>query len=62
MMRRAFLISLLLLTPFAVYWQTVFHEFGFRDDYSLLREVHEEPGKVLRLTCLLYTSPSPRDS
>jgi hypothetical protein len=50
MKRRAFLISLLLLTPFAVYWQTVFHEFGFRDDYSLLREVHEEPGKVLRLT------------
>jgi hypothetical protein len=50
MMRRAFLISLLLLTPFAVYWQTVFHEYGFRDDYSLLREAHEEPGKVLRLT------------
>ena len=41
---------LLLLTPFAVYWQTVFHEYGFRDDYSILREAHEEPGKLLELT------------
>ena len=38
------------LTPLAVYWGTVFHEFGFRDDYSLLREAHEEPGKVPRVT------------
>ena len=50
MIRRALWVGLLLLTPFAVYWQTVFHEYGFRDDYSLLREVHEEPGKVIRLT------------
>ncbi len=50
MTRRALWVGLLLLTPFAVYWQTVFHEYGFRDDYSLLREVHEEPGKVMRLT------------
>lgn len=50
MTRRALWIGLLLLTPFAVYWQTVFHEYGFRDDYSLLREAHEEPGKVLRIT------------
>jgi len=50
MTRRAFWVGLLLLTPLAVYWQTVFHEYGFRDDYSLLREVHEEPGKVMRLT------------
>ena len=50
MTRRALWVGLLLLVPFAVYWQTVFHEFGFRDDYSLLREVREEPGKVIRLT------------
>jgi hypothetical protein len=50
MMRRVFLVSLLVLTPIAVYWQTVFHEYGFRDDYSLLREAHEEPGKLLRVT------------
>jgi hypothetical protein len=50
MRRKAIWLGVLLLAPFAVYWQTVFHEFGFRDDYSLLREVHEEPGKVLRLT------------
>lgn len=50
MMRRALWVGLLLLTPLVVYWQTVFHEFGFRDDYSLLREAHEEPGKLLKLT------------
>jgi hypothetical protein len=50
MTRRALWIGLLLLTPLAVYWQTVFHEYGFRDDYSLLREAHEEPGKLLKLT------------
>ena len=33
-----------------MYWQTVFHEYGFRDDYSLLREAHEEPCKVFRIT------------
>jgi len=43
-------LCLLLLAPLAVYWQTVFHEYGFKDDYSLPREAHEEPGKVLRLT------------
>jgi hypothetical protein len=50
MLRKALWLGVLLLAPLAVYWQTVFHEFGFRDDYALLREVHEEPGKVLRLT------------
>jgi hypothetical protein len=41
---------LLCITPLAVYWQTVFHEYGFRDDYSLLREAHEEPFKLFRIT------------
>jgi hypothetical protein len=43
-------LGLLCITPLAVYWQTVFHEYGFRDDYSLLREAHEEPFKLFRIT------------
>ena len=43
-------IALLTIAPLAVYWQTVFHEYGFRDDYSLLRESHEEPFKLFRIT------------
>ena len=43
-------LGLLGITPLAVYWQTVFHEYGFRDDYSLLREAHEEPFKLFRIT------------
>lgn len=49
-MKRIVLYLAFLLVPLAVYWGTVFEEFGFRDDYSLLREVHEEPGKVPRVT------------
>ena len=47
---RKFLLVVMLLLPAAVYWQTVFYDYGFRDDYSLLREAHEEPGKVFKLT------------
>lgn len=43
-------LGLLFVTPLAVYWPTVFHEYGFRDDYSLLREAHEEPFKLFRIT------------
>ena len=43
-------LGLLFVAPLAVYWQTVFHEYGFRDDYSLLREAHEEPFKLFRIT------------
>lgn len=51
MSRKAAILSVLLfLTPVAVYWSTVFHDFGFRDDYAHLREVHEEPGKLLKFT------------
>jgi hypothetical protein len=49
-MHRVVLLAVLLCTPLAVYWQTVFSEYGFRDDYSLLREAHEDPGKLARLT------------
>ena len=47
---RVLLLALLLLLPSAVYWQTVFHDYGFRDDYAHLREVRDEPGKLFRLT------------
>jgi hypothetical protein len=40
----------LLVLPITVYWQTVFHEYGFRDDYAHLREVREEPGKLFNFT------------
>ena len=43
-------LGLLFVAPLAVYWQTVFHEYGFRDDYSLLREAHDEPFKLFRIT------------
>src|SRR5215471_18351403 len=43
-------VCLLFVAPLAVYWQTVFHEYGFRDDYSLLREAHDEPFKLFRIT------------
>src|SRR5262245_62229331 len=48
--KAAILLVLLFLTPVAVYWGTVFHDYGFRDDYAHLREVHEEPGKLLKFT------------
>jgi hypothetical protein len=40
--------SALLLLPLVIYSDTLFARFGFRDDYAILREVHEEPGKVVR--------------
>lgn len=41
---------LLLLTPLMVYWQTIFTEYGFHDDYSNMREAREEPGKLVKFT------------
>lgn len=40
--------SALFLLPLIIYSNTLFARFGFRDDYAILREVHEEPGKVVR--------------
>src|SRR4030095_1082210 len=39
----------LLLLPSALYYDTISAHYGLRDDYSLLRASHEEPGKVLHL-------------
>ncbi|QRN99071.1 hypothetical protein JRI60_08640 [Archangium violaceum] len=45
--------ALLFLLPLATYWRTIFHRYGIRDDYSILREVQEEPGKVLRVCAMI---------
>ncbi len=50
MIRTRICLYILLLTPLAVYWQTIFHDYGLRDDYSHLREAREEPGKLVKFT------------
>lgn len=50
MIRTRICFYVLLLTPFLVYFQSVFHEYGLRDDYSHLRESREEPGKLVKFT------------
>jgi hypothetical protein len=39
---------MLLLVPFMVYGPAIGQIYGWRDDYSYLREAHEEPGKIVR--------------
>ena len=40
---RAWLLTgFLLLAPLIVFWPAIFHDYGLRDDYSTLREAHEE--------------------
>lgn len=50
MIRTRICLYVLLLAPLAVYWQSIFHDYGFRDDYSHLRESREEPGKIVKFT------------
>jgi hypothetical protein len=38
------------LVPLVAYWQTIFHDYAFRDDYAHLREVHESPGSLVLFT------------
>jgi hypothetical protein len=40
---------IVVFVPLVVFGPSQLLEFGLRDDYSILREVHEEPGKVLAL-------------
>lgn len=47
--RCALIVVVLLLLPTVVYENTISHRYGFRDDYSILRETHEEPGKIMRV-------------
>jgi hypothetical protein len=54
---RALLVTgLLFLMPVLAYWSATFHDFGLRDDYSNLREAHEEMGKVLAF-CASHARP-----
>jgi len=50
------LTAFLFLMPVVAYWPTTFHDFGLRDDYSNLREAHEEPGKILQF-CASHARP-----
>jgi hypothetical protein len=50
------LAAILLLVPLVAYWPTTFHDYGLRDDYSNLREAHQEPGKVLKF-CASHARP-----
>ena len=50
------LTAVLFLVPVTAYWPTTFHDFGLRDDYSNLREAHEEPGKILQF-CASHARP-----
>jgi hypothetical protein len=49
-MRKWLLVAALVILPLVVYWPTVSHEYGFRDDYAHLREVRERPGWLTQLT------------
>jgi hypothetical protein len=54
---RAWLLTaVLFLVPLLTYWPATFHDFGLRDDYSNLREAHEEPGKIIKF-CASHARP-----
>ncbi len=54
---RAWLLSAaLFLMPLAIYAPTTFHDYGLRDDYSNLREAHEEPATILKF-CASHARP-----
>jgi hypothetical protein len=55
-LRAWLLTAMLLLVPAVTYWPATFHDFGLRDDYSNLREAHEEIGKVV-LFCASHARP-----
>ncbi len=55
-LREWVLTAVLFLVPLVTYWPATFHDYGLRDDYSNLREAHEEPGKVLRF-CASHARP-----
>ena len=55
-LRAWLLTAFLFLVPLVTYWPATFHDYGLRDDYSNLREAHEEPGKVLQF-CASHARP-----
>ena len=50
------LTAFIFLVPLVTYWPATFHDFGLRDDYSNLREAHEEPGKIIQF-CASHARP-----
>ncbi len=50
------LAACLFVAPLLIYAPTMFHDYGLRDDYSNLREAHEEPGKILSF-CASHARP-----
>ena len=50
------LTAVLFLVPLLTYWPATFHDYGLRDDYSNLREAHEEVGKILQF-CASHARP-----
>jgi hypothetical protein len=50
------LTAMLFLVPLVAYWPATFHDYGLRDDYSNLREAHEEVGKVVQF-CASHARP-----
>src|SRR5277367_804590 len=55
-LRAWMLTAALFLAPLATYWPATFHDYGLRDDYSNLREAHEEIGKVV-MFCASHARP-----
>jgi hypothetical protein len=55
-LRAWLLTAFLFLVPLVTYWPATFHDFGLRDDYSNLREAHEEPGTVIKF-CASHARP-----
>jgi hypothetical protein len=54
---RAWMLTVVLfLVPLVAYWPSTFHDYGLRDDYSNLREAHEEVGKVVKF-CASHARP-----
>ena len=56
-MRAWLLTAMLFLVPLVAYWPATFHDYGLRDDYSNLREAHEEVGKVVQVLRLGMRGP-----
>jgi hypothetical protein len=50
------LTAVLFLVPLIAYWPATFHQFGLRDDYSNIREAHEEPGVIVKF-CASHARP-----
>ncbi|MDP9013981.1 MAG: hypothetical protein M3O41_15255 [Pseudomonadota bacterium] len=50
------LTVVLFLIPLVSYWPATFHDYGLRDDYSNLREAHEEPGTIVKF-CASHARP-----